>query len=114
MQSDPTTEQNIEILLLCLKIVHDETQKFPNDMRNFPLNEQINRVEVKRSNGKVCLCLFEPENWLTEQQTFQNIDDSVEKDRHRSCEDKPFPKNVQNGVSDNIVMEIVYFEDFRP
>jgi hypothetical protein len=56
-------------------------------MRNFPLNEQINCVEVKRSNRKTCLGLFIPENWLTEQQTFQNIDDSVEKNRHRSCED---------------------------
>lgn len=67
MQSDPTTKQNIEIFLLCLKIVHDKTQKLPNFIRNTPLNEQVNCVEVKRSNRKTCLGFFEPENRLAKQ-----------------------------------------------
>lgn len=67
-----------------------------------------------RLNRKDILSFFEPEDRLAKHQTLHNTGYPIEDNRPRPRIDQPLPQNVQNRVSEDVVMKIVVLEGVFP
>lgn len=67
-----------------------------------------------RFDREAILSSFEPEYRLAKHQPLHHIDDPIEDNRPRPRIDQPFPHDVQDRVSEDVIMKIVILEGLFP